>query len=146
MKKIYVVIVLLTILSSCATQSERRSEAILSSTNINEVSEYLKTVHPEDPKKHILEAKLIALKNKEWTKGAATAKPMEVRPVISNLPSSLTKKGKIEDSEEYKRLLAETPVEHQKKTKDLLNSMLDQDVNKSEAIFLFKNNSDCNLV
>ena len=145
MKKIYVVIVLLTILSSCSTQSERRNEAILSSTSISEVTEYLKTTHPEDPKKHILEAKLIALKNKEWTKGAASAKPMEARPILSNLPQ-IGNKNTSKDDEAFKLLMTESSLDHQNKTKDLLNSMVNHDVTKNEAIFLFKNKSNCNLV
>lgn len=146
MKKIYVVIVLLTILSSCSTQSERQNEAILSSTSISEVTEYLKTAHPEDPKKHILEAKLIALKNKEWTKGAATAKPMEARPIIIDLPNNPKKDITSDHSELFKNLMTENAPEHQEKTKKLLNTMFNEDISSNEAIFLFKNKSNCNLV
>ncbi|WP_407401923.1 DUF6759 domain-containing protein [Chryseobacterium sp.] len=145
MKKFYIVVALLTILFSCSPQLEIRQKEILKSTSIDEVTEYLKNAHPEDPKKRILEGKLIALKNKEWTKGAANAKPMEARPVIMNVPSNHSK-AQVEDSEEYKRLLSETAIQHQKRTKELLNSMLDKDVSNNEAILLFKNNSDCNLV
>jgi hypothetical protein len=40
-------------------------------------------------RKKCTEIKLIALKNAEWTKGARTAKPMEARPVISDIPKSV---------------------------------------------------------
>lgn len=145
MKKNPLIILLFILALSCSTQNTSHKD-ILTSTNITEIEEYLKNTHPEDPKKLILKSKLIALKNKEWTKGAATAKPMEPRLVITEIPQNFKKNFISNDSEEFKKLLAETPVEHKEKTIKLLNTMLNEDVSSKEVVLLFKNNSDCNLI
>lgn len=146
MKKNYIVVTLLSILSACSTQSEHRKETILKSTNIDTITEYLKKAHPEDPKKHILEAKLITLKNKEWTKGAASAKPMEARPILSKVSENSKENRNPARDDQFKILMSESSLEHQNKTKELLNSLVNEDVTKNEAIFVFKNKSNCNLV
>ena len=130
---------------SCSTQNNNRGD-ILTSTNISEIEEYLKNAHPEDPKKHLLQSKVIALKNKAWTKVGASAKPMEVRPVITEFPQSLKGKNDQNDSEAFQKLISETSPEHKQKTVKLLNTMFNEDINSNEAILLFRNNSDCNMV
>lgn len=125
---------------------KKKSKDILKSTNIREIEEYLKTAHPDDPKKSVLKPKLIALKNAEWTKGARTAKPMEARPVISDIPKSVMRNPGSDEADEFKRLIAESSEEHKEKTVKLLNAMLSEDITRKEAILLFKNNSDCNIV
>ncbi|CAD7808640.1 hypothetical protein CHRY9390_01864 [Chryseobacterium aquaeductus] len=145
MKKNSLIILFFTLTLSCSTQTNSHDD-ILKNTNIKEIEEYLTKTHPEDPKKRILQSKLIALKNKEWTKGAANAKPMEVRPIISDIPQNFSKNSLSRDSEEFKKLTAETSSEHKDKTVKLLNAMFSEDINSKEAILLFRNNSDCNLV
>lgn len=145
MKKNYLIILFFTLTSSCSTQKSNH-EDILKNTNITEIEEYLKTAHPEDPKRRILKSKLIALKNSEWTKGSATAKPMEVRPIITEIPQNFKANLIAKDSEEFKKLMSETSSEHKEKTVQLLNAMFSEDINSKEAILLFRNNSDCNLV
>lgn len=146
MKKKIVTIVFFTFLIQSFTYAQKRSKDILKSTNIQEIEEYLKKAHPDDPKKSVLKPKLIALKNSEWTKGAKDAKPMEARPVISDIPNSLMRNPSSEEAEEFKRLIAESSVEHKKKAVQLLNAMLNEDISRKEAILLFKNKSDCNIV
>ena len=51
-----------------------------------------------------------------------------------------------DDAEEFKKLIAETSAEHKEKTVKLLNAMFNEDISRNEAILLFKNNSDCNIV
>jgi len=145
MKKNSLIILFFSLTLSCSTQTANHDD-ILKNTNISEIEEYLKNAHPEDPKKNILKSKLIALKNKEWTKGALTAKPMEVRPIITEFPQNIKNKGFSDDSEEFKKLIAETSSEHKEKTLKLLNTMFNEDINSNEAILLFRNNSDCNMV
>jgi hypothetical protein len=145
MKKNTLFLLFFALTLSCSTQEKKRGD-ILTTTNISEIEEYLKNAHPEDPKKHILQSKLIALKNSEWTKGARTAKPMEVRPIITEFPQNVKGKSFQDDSEEFKRLVAETSPEHKQKTVKLLNAMFNEDINSNEAILLFRNNSDCNMV
>lgn len=144
MKKSSLIILLALILASCSTNanSTKDSKNILESKNIEEIEKFLRTSHPDDPRRSVLKPKLIALKNLEWTKGKKNAKPMKARPIISELPINATKN----ESEEFKRLIASTSGEHKNKTVKLLNTMFNEDISSNEVIFLFKNHSDCNLV
>lgn len=146
MKKFFLTIVFFTFIIPNFTQAQKSSKDILKSTNIKEIEEYLKNAHPDDPKRTVLKPKLIALKNSEWTKGARTAKPMEARPVIADIPKSAMRNPDSDDAEEFRKLIAETSAEHKDKTVKVLNAMFNEDINRNEAILLFKNNSDCNIV
>ncbi|WP_260446536.1 DUF6759 domain-containing protein [Chryseobacterium lactis] len=146
MKKNLLTVLFFTFLLPGFTYAQKGSKDILKSTNIKEIEEYLKNVHPDDPKRSVLKPKLIALKNAEWTKGARTAKPMEARPVISDIPKSVMRNPNSNEAEEFKRLLLESSAEHKEKTVKLLNAMFNEDITRKEAILLFKNNSDCNIV
>ncbi len=125
---------------------KKGSKDILKSIDIKEIEEYIKNTHPDDPKKSVLKPKLIALKNAEWTKGARTAKPMEARPIISDIPASIMRNPYSDDAEEFRKLITETSAEHKEKTVKLLNAMFNEDITRKEAILLFRNNSDCNIV
>lgn len=146
MKKKFLTILFFTFLLPGFIYTQKSSKDILKSTNIKEIEEYLKNAHPDDPKRSVLKPKLIALKNAAWTKGARTAKPMEARPIISDIPKSVMRNPNSNDAEEFKRLLVESSSEHKEKTVKLLNAMFNEDINRKEAILLFRNNSDCNIV
>nr|WP_315025782.1 DUF6759 domain-containing protein [uncultured Chryseobacterium sp.] len=146
MKKNFLTILFFTFLIPGFTYAQKSSKDILKSTNIQEIEEYLKNAHPDDPKKSVLKPKLIALKNSEWTKGGQNSKPMEARPVISDIPKSVMKGLRSEEAEEFKRLITESSSQHKDKTAQLLNAMLNEDISRKEAILLFKNNSDCNII
>ena len=146
MKKKILTILFFTFLIPSFTQAQKSSKDILKSTNIKEIEEYLKNAHPDDPKKSVLKPKLIALKNSEWTKGARTAKPMESRPVITDIPKGAMRNPYSDDAEEFRKLITETAAEHKQKTVNVLNAMFNEDISRKEAILLFKNNSDCNIV
>lgn len=146
MKKSIFIILLCTLFSCKSTSVKSSSQNILESTDIKEIENYLATTHPDDPKRSVLKPKLIALKNAEWTKGKKNAKPMEARPIISEIPSDAIRRPNSEEAEEFKRLIASTSQEHKDKTVKLLNAMFNEDINSKEVILLFKNQSDCNLV
>lgn len=146
MKKKIFIILLYTLFACKSTNIENHSHNILESTDISEIENYLATTHPDDPKRSVLKPKLIALKNAEWTKGKKDAKPMEARPIISEIPSDAIRRPNSEEAEEFKRLIASTSQEHKDKTVKLLNAMFNEDINSKEVILLFKNQSDCNLV
>lgn len=146
MKKSIFIILLCTLFSCKSTSAKSSSQNILESTDIKEIENYLATTYPDDPKRSVLKPKLIALKNAEWTKGKKNAKPMEARPIISEIPSDAIRKPNSEEAEEFKRLIASTSQEHKDKTVKLLNAMFNEDINSKEVILLFKNQSDCNLV
>ncbi|WP_223606682.1 DUF6759 domain-containing protein [Chryseobacterium sp. OSA05B] len=137
---------LLIFLTTGFVFAQKNSKDILKSTNIRDIEEYLKNAHPEDPKRSVLKPKLIALKNAEWTKGAAKAKPMEARPVMTDIPNRFMRNSNSEDAEEFKKLITETSDQHKEKTVQLLNAMFDEDITRKEAVLLFRNNSDCNII
>lgn len=118
----------------------------MQSTNIQEIENFLKTAHPEDPRRIVLKPKLVALKNAEWTKGAKSAKPMEARPIVMEVPNSVIRNENSSEAEEFKKLIAESSTQHKEKTVKLLNTLFDQDITKKEAIVLIQNNSDCNMI
>lgn len=147
MKKLTLTVLLCSLLISCkVNSSENAFQNILESKNIPEIERFLKTCHPDDPRKSVLKPKLIALKNSEWTKGGKDAHPMEARPVITEIPSHLTNASNSSEAEEFKRLIASTSSQHKDKTVKLLNAMFNEDISSKEVILLFRNNSDCNLV
>lgn len=144
-KKLFITFFFNLLLLSCVSNEQHTN--ILESKNIPEIEEYLSKAHPEDPKRKILQQRLIALKNADWVKGRKDAKPMAARPIVMEIPSKATlKKNSPEKEALFQKLLAETPEEHKQKTVKLLNNMFDQDTGKNEVIILVKNNSDCNLV
>ncbi|MFZ4931913.1 DUF6759 domain-containing protein [Chryseobacterium sp. Mn2064] len=146
MKKNFLTILFFTFLIPNFTNAQKSSKDILKSTNIQEIEEYLKNAHPDDPKKLVLKPKLVSLKNSEWTKGARTALPMAARPVLLDLPNNSIGNSDSQDAEEFKHLISESSKAHKEKTASLLNTMLNEDVTRKEAILIFKNNSDCNIV
>ncbi|PIF47722.1 hypothetical protein CLU96_4791 [Chryseobacterium sp. 52] len=145
MKKILTTLLFLLLIPGFTSAQKKHTE-ILKSTNVQEIEDYLKNTHPDDPKRSVLKPKLIALKNAEWTKGSKSAKPMEARPVMSDIPNRLMRNSNSNDAEEFKKLIAETSDQHKEKTVKLLNAMFDEDITRKEAVLLFRNNSDCNIV
>lgn len=146
MKNKFLTTLLFIFLVPVLTPAQKKNKDILKSTNTKEIEEYLKNAHPEDPKRSVLKPKLIALKNAEWTKGAKTAKPMEARPVITDIPNRFMRNSSSDDAEEFKKLIAENSDQHKDKTAKLLNTMFDEDITRKEAVLLFRNNSDCNII
>lgn len=148
MKKIISVAFLIFMLIGTGTiEAQRRKKTdILKSTDIKEIENFLKKAHPEDPRRTVLKPKLIALKNSEWTKGAKNHKPMEARPIVTDIPSSFTNRPNSDEAEEFKRLMTVTSDAHKEKTVKLLNTLFDQDIHRKEAILLVQNSSDCNMI
>lgn len=142
MKKPLIIISAYLLVISCNPQ-HNIARNILSSKDIQEIENYLRTAHPDDPKRKILKSKLIALKNFEWTKGKKYAKPMKARPIIYKTPNNNKNLAEIE---EFKRLIALSSKEHKEKTVKLLSSLFNEDIKSKETIILFRNQSDCNLV
>ncbi|WP_294284837.1 DUF6759 domain-containing protein [uncultured Chryseobacterium sp.] len=147
MKKLILIIPVCFFLVSCKVNSpEYGFQNILDSKNIPEIERFLRTCHPDDPKRNVLKSKLIALKNSEWMKGSKNARPMEARPVISEIPGHLLKNSSSAEAEEFKRLIASTAKEHSEKTVRLLNAMFNEDISSKEVILLLRNDSDCNMI
>ncbi|CAA7391428.1 DUF6759 domain-containing protein [Chryseobacterium fistulae] len=122
--------------------AQGNSNNILKSNNIQEIENYLKIAHPDDPKRMVLKPRLIALKNKDLTKGKSVPKLKE--SIVNN--HITISKPVIDESQEFNRLIMLTSQEHSGKTVKLLNTMFNEDIDSNEAILLFKNQSDCNLI
>ena len=133
-------------LSFMTLSAQKNNKNILQSTNIREIESFLRTAHPEDPRRTVLKPKLIALKNTERTKGKATAKPMEARPVVAEIPKSVVDNPNSSEAKEFTQLMMQSSAAHKEKTVKLLNTLFDQDINRKEAILLIQNNSDCNMI
>lgn len=153
---LFLLMMMLSISFSVEAQ-KKKSGNIMTSTSIEEVTEFLKNAHPDDTRVPLLRSRLIALKNAEMMKRAREAKPMAARPLETETPApknmakpseddekkALAKK---EEEEEFNKLMAETSAEHKEKTLKLLNTLFDQDISSSEMVLLIQNNSDCNMI
>ncbi|MFB9119590.1 DUF6759 domain-containing protein [Bergeyella porcorum] len=148
LRKLLFILLMLCSISLLQAQKKKREKYndILTTTDIERIETFLKEAHPEDPRRSILKPKLVALKNKKWTEGAKNAKPMEARPIITEIPNSVMKHPHSDEAEEFKKLMAESSNAHTEKTVKLLNTLFDQDINNKEAILLVQNNSDCNMI
>lgn len=144
MKKSLIIISAYFLVISCkSAQNMAKSGNILKSKDIQEIENYLKTAHPDDPKRRVLKPKLIALKNLEWTIGKKYARPMKARPIINEITNRI---NNLAEAEEFKQLIALSSKEHKEKTLNLLNTLFNEDIKSKETIILFRNQSDCNLV
>ena len=118
----------------------------MNETSIPKIEAFLKTAHPDDPRRIPLKSKLIALKNANWTKGSQSAKPMSAKPVVLEIPKSVIQQKNNSETEEFKKLMVESSDAHKAKTVKLLNAMFDNDINRKEVILMVQNNSDCNMI
>ena len=136
---------LLTLFCGLLIFAQKKSTDILRSTNIVEIESFLKTAHPDDPRKRVLKPKLISLKNSSWMK-RGSAPFATLKPVVKEIPRSVLKQKNNAESEEFRKLLVENSTNHQDKTVKILNQLFNNDVSNKEAILLLQNNSDCNMI
>lgn len=142
MKKTFFAVAFLTLMSVSA---QKKNNNILESSNITEIENFLKSSHPDDPRRIVLKSKLIALKNSSWMKSGQN--PYKTaKPVILEIPKSVVKQKNNDETEEFKRLITLSSSAHKEKTVKLLNQLFDNDITSKEAILLVQNNSDCNMI
>ncbi|AZB27403.1 hypothetical protein EG339_23830 [Chryseobacterium bernardetii] len=120
---------------------QKSFNSILKSDNINEIETFLKTAHPDDPRRIVLKKKLIALKNSSWTK-PGIGSSMPVRAIAPNTTEYYTD----EEKEEFDHLMSETSEEHKEKTVQLLNALFTPNMEGETATFLFQNRTKCNII
>lgn len=142
MKKIFL---MLTLWSGLLIFAQKKGTDILRSTNIKEIESFLKTAHPDDPRRRVLKPKLISLKNSSWMK-RDSAPFATLKPLVKEIPRSVLKQKNNAESEEFRQLLAGNSTNHQDKTVKILNQLFNNDVSNKEAILLLQNNSDCNMI
>ena len=139
MKKFFVLLMLFFLI---LLSGQKRKEDILESKSIPEIENYLKNVHPDDPKRTVLRAKLISLKN-EWMK--SSSKPSEpAKPTITAIPPA--KPSKNSEQEEFEELMNQSEAAKNSHTAKLLSQLFDNDTNSDDAILLAENYSDCNMI
>lgn len=138
-------VLLFSLSCSLVMTAQKKKKDIVYSTNIAEIENFLKTAHPEDPRRSVLKPKLIALKNSAWMKPGQNSLA-NLKPTIVEIPKSVMKQRENAEAEEFRKLLSESPEKHQQKTVNLLNQLFDNDITNKEAILLMKNNSDCNMI
>ncbi len=136
---------MLTLFCGLLIFAQKKSTDILKSTNIVEIESFLKTAHPDDPRRRVLKPKLISLKNSSWMK-RDSAPFATLKPLVKEIPRSVLKQKNNAESEEFRQLLAENSTNHQDKTVKILNQLFNNDVSNKEAILLLQNNSDCNMI
>ncbi len=146
-RKISTVLFLSAVTVLSAQKKKKASyEDILNTKSIPKIERFLKTAHPQDPRRTVLKPKLIALKNEAWTEGAKDAKPMAARPVVEEVPRAFTKRPYSSEAVEFQRLMLQNSAAMKEKTVKLLNQLFDNDVSNKEAILMVQNNSDCNMI
>lgn len=140
MKSTYLTLALLACVSLSA---QNKKIDILKTANIFEIENFLKTAHPDDPRRIVLKSKVIQLKNNAWMKQRPTVdnqnkiKQVQLQMVVNTSTANL-------EALEFQRLIkADSDKE---KTVQLLNQLFDNDESNNQAILLVQNNSDCNMV
>lgn len=141
-------VILLSAATLLSAQKKKKAdyEDILNTKSIPQIERFLKTAHPQDPRRTVLKPKLIALKNEAWTTGAKDAKPMASRPIVEEVPKSFTRRPYSSEAVEFQRLMTQNSAAMKEKTVKLLNQLFDNDISNQEAILMVQNNSDCNMI
>ncbi len=132
----------LALLASLSMSAQNNKKDILKSTNIMEIESFLKTAHPDDPRRNILKSKVFKLKNDSWMKPQSTSSATtKIKP--TQIPAKNVNSKDFEDAEFQRLLHSESKKE---KTVQLLNQLFDNDISNKQAILLVQNNSDCNMI
>ncbi len=102
----------------------------------------------------IKEAQIAKFQKELAEKGTYTTKVYGAHAATS--PESLKEQTSAEDisskgmsdeeSEEFKMLMSENPIEHKNRTVKILNSLFDNDPNSAESIVMITNKSKCNMI
>ncbi len=139
MKKVVVVLSVCSFLSSAG---QTKNEQLLRSNNIKEIENFLKSAHPDDPRRRILIPKLNALKNQELlSKNIVVVQRQNQMTAAAN---NYTQQPN--ENAEFQKLMQSGSNAHTDKTVKLLNGLFDNDPSSTTAILLVQNGSDCNII
>ena len=107
MKKLVLVF---TVFFSLLTVAQKKKD-IIYSQDIKELESFLQTAHPEDPRRKILKSRIVSIKNATWMKnGNVTVS--SAKPAVLEAPKIELKPIVNDETEEFKKLIAETSEEH----------------------------------
>ena len=141
MKKLVLVF---TAFFSLLTLAQKKKD-IIYSQDIKELENFLQTAHPEDPRRKILKSRIVSIKNATWMKnGNVTVS--SAKPAVLEAPKIELKPIVNDETEEFKKLIAETSEEHKQKTVKMLNQFFNEDISNQDAILLIENRSNCNMI
>lgn len=116
----------------------------MSSQDITELENFLKTAHPDDPRRKILKSRIISIKNSTWMNNGKAN--VAAKSTVAATPTMLALQKANGEEEEFKTLIAETPTEHKEKTVNILNQFFNEDISNQNAILLIENHSKCNVI
>ncbi len=131
---------------SCFAQQNIKTKDIIKSFNIKEIEQFIATAHPDDPRTPILKKRRIQLKNEEWVKGRATAKPMAARTSQEVVEKPIIIDSTAIYEQEFITLRTKEKSEHKESTVSLLNTLFDNQKKSPDVAILIKNNSKCNII
>lgn len=141
MKKLVLVF---TVFFSLLTVAQKKKD-IIYSQDIKELESFLQTAHPEDPRRKILKSRIVSIKNATWMKnGNVTVS--SAKPAVLEAPKIELKPIVNDETEEFKKLIAETSEDHKQKTVKMLNQFFNEDISNQDAILLIENRSNCNMI
>jgi hypothetical protein len=136
-------ILVFTMFFTLLTMAQKKN--IMYSQDIKELENFLQKAHPEDPRRKILKSRIVSIKNATWMRNGNTT-VSSAKPLISEPPKIELKPIVNDETEEFKKIIAETPEEHKQKTVKMLNQFFNEDISSQDAILLIENRSNCNMI
>ncbi len=150
MRKFIFVFMFFTLISVSA---QKKKGNILLSDSIPEIEDFLKTVHPDDPRRMMMKKRLITLKNTTWMKSGANQIPIkqavQLTPeeMMGNQNQSVqSNQNDIDESDEFKKLMAEESTEKTQNVVKLFNVLFNTNDELGEVILMVQNKSDCDII
>lgn len=126
---------------------KKKFAQILTTNNIALIEDFLKTAHPEDPRRIVLKPRLQALKNMAWAKSGsmnyADRKPVAM--VVTTTPDPALRIAD-EEEKEFNMLLAESKAKRDGIASEVLNQIFNADEKSQESVLMIRNDSDCNMI
>lgn len=144
MRKFYLLLLIFILIFTntlVKSQNINNYHQVLASTNIIEISNYLKNLQQDDPQKKAVLIRLKQLKNGSWKS--------EPKLAISDIN---TEKKAIEtisvdpEKEEFHNLMKESAELQLKKTVMLLNNIFSNSKEESETVLFVRNDSSCDII
>lgn len=146
MKRIVAVLSLFLMLQSMQAQ-RKKFDHILTTTDIALIEDFLRTAHPEDPRRIVLKPRLRSLKNMAWTKSGtmnyADRKPVEAP--VKTAPQNAMLAAKKEENE-FRALLEDSKTKREEIASEVLNQIFNNDEKSGESVLMIRNDSDCNMI
>lgn len=138
------IIFLLFINNTINAQKINIYHQILASTDIIEISQYLKKLPPNDPQQKAVANRLKQLKSGNWKSEPRLAVPVSPKAETMALSAS---KSVDDEKEEFHNLMKESSEIHDKKAVKLLNNIFSSNNREGlESVLLVRNDSSCDII